>query len=95
MLARIRDCVAKGCLPRCPKVGPFLCLLSRGPGALTHGEIVSAPPLHSQCFGGRLKLKNKLYVCPGAYEDDKFVRCSYKSKECERVPWKKADGECV
>jgi len=66
LLDRIRDCVANGCLPRCPK-----------------------------CFGGRLKKRGKGYYCPGSYDDDTFVRCSYTSNDCERVPWKNADGQCI
>lgn len=66
LLDRIRNCVANGCLPRCPK-----------------------------CFGGRLKKGSKGYYCPGSYDDDKFLRCSYKSNDCERVPWKNADGQCI
>jgi len=48
-----------------------------------------------QCFGGRLRQRGNGYYCPGSYEDDKFVPCSYKARDCARVPWKNADGQCI
>ena len=42
------------------------------------------------CYSGRLKLDiHGNYFCPGAYDDDHYVRCSYETSKPEMVPWKK------
>jgi len=65
---RIADCIANGCLPRCPK-----------------------------CFGGKIKKDKSGYYCPGSYDDDKFVSCSWKGKDTDisRPVWKIEAGKLV
>ena len=27
------------------------------------------------------------FTCPGGYDDDEYVRCSYRAQSAERPPW--------
>jgi len=66
-------------------------LVSRIRDCVKNGCLPRCP----KCFGGRLRQRGNGYYCPGSYEDDKFVPCSYKARDCARVPWKNADGQCI
>lgn len=50
-------------------------------------------PRCPKCFTGRVRYKTaKSFYCPGAYDDDVFKRCSWKSSTVKRGEWKTADN---
>jgi len=52
-------------------------------------------PRCPKCFGGKIKQSgDDAFYCPGSYEDDHFVRCSWTGvgSDIQRVPWK-TDGK--
>jgi len=55
-----------------------------------HGNLPRCP----SCHGGILKeAADGGYYCPGSFEDDEFVRCSYTADTIERSKWVvEADG---
>jgi len=53
-------------------------------------------PRCPKCFGGKIKQSgDDEFFCPGSYEDDHFVRCSWTGagSDIKRVPWKTEDSE--
>jgi len=48
-------------------------------------------------FGKLKEVKDGEFKCPGGYDDDKYVRCSWKGSEedIERPAWKVEDGCAV
>jgi hypothetical protein len=50
-------------------------------------------PRCPKCFGGRVKRSAKgLYYCPGSFDDDEFVSCSFEAKKVDRPAWKSEPG---
>mmetsp|Transcript_10259 Transcript_10259/g.14072 ORF Transcript_10259/g.14072 Transcript_10259/m.14072 type:complete len:238 (-) Transcript_10259:332-1045(-) len=52
-------------------------------------------PRCPKCGLGKVKKDAKGYFCPGGYDDDKYKRCSWKSKNVDRPQWKVAKGNLV
>jgi len=53
-------------------------------------------PRCPKCFGGKIKQSgDDEFFCPGSYEDDHFVRCSWTGtgSDVKRVPWKNEDSQ--
>jgi len=48
------------------------------------------------CFGGRLKLaQDGGFFCPGSFDDDKFIRCTYVTDDPKTKPWKKEENALI
>jgi len=63
------------------------------------GKLFGALPKCSLCGGGTLRVvyNQKIghggvgrYSCPGYFDDDHYVRCSFKAETAERIPWQDA-----
>jgi len=61
-----------------------------------------ALPRCPQCSIGRLQVTyprelghggQGIFTCPGGYDDDHYVRCSFRSMSVDRPPWKVTDLE--
>jgi len=61
------------------------------------GKLFGALPRCPKCGGPPVRVVYETKVghggkgkfsCPGYYDDDHFVRCSFTADEIERVPWK-------
>jgi len=68
-------------------------LVERIADCIVNGYLPRCP----KCFGGKIKKSGTGYFCPGSYDDDKFVSCSWKGKEGDisRPAWKTEDGKLV
>jgi len=46
-----------------------------------------------ECHGGRLKRTAEgTYFCPGSFDDDQYIRCSYTTDNPTVKPWVKEEG---
>jgi len=68
-------------------------LIERIADCITNGALPRCP----KCFGGRIKKKGSGYFCPGSYDDDKFVSCSWTGTDSgiSRPAWKTEAGKLV
>jgi hypothetical protein len=72
---RIREAITRGAMPRCPK-----CQGGRIRRAETDASGKIIPRKGSTKHSMR-------YECPGSFDDDRFVRCSFAANTITRVPW--------
>lgn len=54
---------------------------------IADGFINGVPKRCPECNGGRLKHVGDFYICPGFYDDDHFVRCSFSAQDVEKNDW--------
>jgi len=68
-------------------------LAERIADCIVNGSLPRCP----KCFGGKVKPSGTGFYCPGSYDDDKFVSCSWKGKAADitRPAWKTEDGKLV
>jgi len=64
------------------------------------GKAFGALPRCPMCALGYLRVDSEpglggggLFTCPGAFDDDKFVACSFSAYAVDRVPWREAKQE--